>query len=127
MPAPYLRRIWLDPSRVADRKAYPFCLPFLRNDFELRFEHPITIIVRENGTGKSTLLEGIAVLAGYDEAGGGKGYRPVDHSDAVEVMGGELSEACVPAGCPKSQMDGSSGPRVSLVSRAVWIKRPENR
>jgi predicted ATPase len=80
MPAPYLRRIWLDPSRVPDPEAYPFCLPFLRDDFELSFDRPITIIVGENGTGKSTLLEGIAVLAGYDEAGGGKGYRPVDHS-----------------------------------------------
>jgi predicted ATPase len=37
------------------------------------------------------LLEGIAVLAGYDEAGGGKGYMPVDHSDALEKMGGRLS------------------------------------
>jgi predicted ATPase len=31
------------------------------------------------------------VLAGYDEAGGGKGYMPVDHSDALEKMGGRLS------------------------------------
>ena len=76
MPAPYLRRVWLDPSRIADRAAYPFCLPFLHDGFELSFERPITIIVGENGTGKSTLLEGIAVLAGYDEAGGGKGYMP---------------------------------------------------
>ena len=74
MPAPYLRRIWLEPSRIDDRAAYPFCLPFLRDDFELGFEHPITIIVGENGAGKSTLLEGIAVLSGFDEAGGGKGH-----------------------------------------------------
>jgi predicted ATPase len=93
MPAPYLRRIWLDPSRIADREAYPFCLPFLRDGFAQDFDRPITIIVGENGTGKSTLLEGIAVLAGYDEAGGGKGYMPVDHSRAIEKMGGELSKA----------------------------------
>src|SRR6202165_1269698 len=93
MPAPYLRRIWLEPSRIADRAAYPFCLPFLHDDFELSFDRPITIIVGENGTGKSTLLEGIAVLAGYDEAGGGKGHRPVDHSGALEAMGSELSTA----------------------------------
>jgi predicted ATPase len=93
MPAPYLRRIWLEPSRIDDRAAYPFCLPFLHDDFELSFDQSITIIVGENGTGKSTLLEGLAVLAGYDEAGGGKGYRPADHSSAVEAMGGELSEA----------------------------------
>ena len=101
MPAPYLKRVWLDPSRIEDREAYPFCLPFLLDDFELSFDRPITIIAGENGTGKSTLLEGIAVLAGYDEAGGGKGYRPVDHSDALEAMGGELSEALRASWLPK--------------------------
>src|ERR1700682_4992514 len=101
MPAPYLRRIWLDPSRVPGREAYPFCLPFLHDDFELSFDRPITIIVGENGSGKSTLLEGIAVLAGYDDAGGGKGYRPVDPSPGSEVMGGELSEALRASWLPK--------------------------
>src|SRR5438876_1265917 len=101
MPAPYLRRIWLEPSRIGDRAAYPFCLPFLQNDFELSFDAAITIIVGENGTGKSTLLEGIAVLAGYDEAGGGKGYMPVDHSLALEKMGGELSHALRASWLPK--------------------------
>src|SRR6266852_737907 len=101
MPAPYLRRIWLDPSRIDDRAAYPFWLPFLHDDFELSFDRSITIIVGENGTGKSTLLEGIAVLAGYDEAGGGKGYRPVDHARAVEAMGGRLSRALRASWLPK--------------------------
>src|SRR5689334_2639788 len=93
LPAPYLRRLWLDPARIANREAYPYCLPFLTDDFELRFERAITIIVGENGTGKSTLLEGIAALAGYDEAGGAKGYMPVDHSLALEKMGSALSQA----------------------------------
>ena len=101
LPAPYLKRLWLNPSRISDREAYPFCLPFLADDFELSFERAITIIVGENGTGKSTLLEGIATLAGYDEAGGGKGYRTVDHSDALEVMGGELSDALRASWLPK--------------------------
>jgi len=101
LPAPYLKRLWLDPTKIPDRTAYPFCLPFLQDDFELQFSHAITIIVGENGTGKSTLLEGIAALAGYDEAGGGKGYMPVDHSEAVEVMGGELSTALRASWLPK--------------------------
>jgi predicted ATPase len=101
LPAPYLRRVWLDPSRIPDRAAYPFCLPFLCDDFELGFDRPITIIVGENGAGKSTLLEGIAVLAGFDEAGGAKGHRPVDHSNAMEVMGGELSKALRAGWLPK--------------------------
>jgi predicted ATPase len=101
LPAPYLKRVWLDVARVDDRAAYPFCLPYLHDDFELSFDRSITIIVGENGTGKSTLLEGIAVLAGFDEAGGGKGYRAVDHSNALEVMGGELSHALRASWLPK--------------------------
>jgi predicted ATPase len=101
LPAPYLKRVWLDPSRVTDAAAYPFCLPFLSNEFELSFDRAVTIIVGENGMGKSTLLEGIAALAGYDEAGGGKGYMPVDHSAAVEAMGGKLANALRASWLPK--------------------------
>src|SRR4051794_31930116 len=101
MPAPYLRRVWLEPLRVPNRDDYPFCLPILGDAFEMEFERAITIIVGENGTGKSTILEGTAVLAGYDEAGGGKGYMPVDHSEAIELGGGELSEALRASWLPK--------------------------
>jgi len=102
LPAPYLRRVWLDASRVTEPESYPFCLPlFRKGDFDLAFDRAVTIVVGENGTGKSTLLEGIAALAGYDEAGGGKGYRSVDHSRALEVMGGELSTALRASWLPK--------------------------
>ena len=101
MPAPYLRRVWLDPGHIPDRNAYPFVLPLLRDEFELSFDRAITIIVGENGTGKSTLLEGIAVMAGYDDAGGGKGYRPVDHGRALEKMGGSLASALRASWLPK--------------------------
>jgi len=93
LAAPYLKRVWLDKSLVTDARAYPFCLPLFRSEFALNFERSITIIVGENGTGKSTLLEGIAAMAGYDDAGGGKGYRPVDHSSALEATGGRLAWA----------------------------------
>src|SRR5580692_8416514 len=101
LPAPYLKRLWIDPALVPDREAYPFCLPFLHDDFSLHFDRAVTIIVGENGTGKSTLLEGIGVLAGYDEAGGGKGYATVDHSWALEKMGGQLAKALGASWLPK--------------------------
>jgi predicted ATPase len=102
LPPPYLKRVWIDEEKVPDRSAYPFCLPMFREpNFELTFDTPVTIIVGENGTGKSTLLEGIAVLAGFDEAGGGPGYRPVDHSNALEENGGLLAEAMKASWLPK--------------------------
>lgn len=101
LPAPYLKRVWLDKSLVADAAAYPFCLPLFRTEFALAFDRPVTIVVGENGAGKSTLLEGIAALAGFDDAGGGKGYRPVDHSAAVEASGGRLASALRASWLPK--------------------------
>jgi predicted ATPase len=91
--APYLRRLLLDPERVEDWDKYPWNLPLFRNrEFEWPFDVGITIIVGENGTGKSTLLEAIGALAGYDEAGGGKGHMPVDHSRAIDKSGGSLAD-----------------------------------
>ena len=125
MPAPYLRRIWLEPSRIANRAAYPLCLLFLGDEFELSFDRSITIIVGENGTGKSTLLEGIAVLAGYDESGGGNGYMPVDHSKALEQMGGQLSKALRASWLPRITRGWFSAPRASfrlrdIRTRSTW-------
>jgi predicted ATPase len=96
-----LRRVWLQSDLITDEASYPCCLPFLRQGLDLSFDHAPTIIVGENGTGKSTILEGIAALAGYDEAGGGKGHRPVDHSRALERMGGALAKALRASWLPK--------------------------
>lgn len=84
------------------RRDYPFNLPLLRDDdFELEFTQPVTILTGENGSGKSTLIEAIAKLAGYDEAGGGKGYAAVNHSEAIDKNGGALVNALRGAWLPK--------------------------
>lgn len=102
LPAPFLKRVWLDPGKVNDWSEYPFCVnPFQTRDFEIHLTEPITIVIGENGTGKSTMLEGIAALAGYDEAGGGKGYRPVDHTYAVDKSGSRLASALKASWLPK--------------------------
>ena len=102
LPAPFLRRITLRPEVIAGKDSYPFNLPWLRDPtFELEFTTPVTIIVGENGTGKSTLIEALAAVAGYDEAGGGKGYRPVDHSGAIDVSGALLADAIRAGWLPK--------------------------
>ena len=101
LPPPYLKRVWLDPAAEVDRRTYPFCLPLFRDEFDLGFDSLVTIIVGENGVGKSTLIEGIAVLAGFDEGGGGPGYRAIDHSRAAEVGGGRLADALRASWLPK--------------------------
>lgn len=75
LPAPYLRSAELMSERVADWEDYPFVLPLFRSrEFSISFDLPITIIAGENGTGKSTLLEGIAIAAGFGLFGGGSGH-----------------------------------------------------
>lgn len=93
LPAPFLRSLRLRDDVPSDVE-YPFNLPWLAGGaFELRFEAPVTIIIGENGSGKSTLIEAIAALCGYDEAGGGKGYMPMDHSRAIDRSGAALGDA----------------------------------
>ncbi|MGW8315779.1 MAG: AAA family ATPase [Bacteroidales bacterium] len=51
----------LQPDRYPSRSHYPFSLPIFKEAGQLKFETPVTFFVGENGTGKSTLLEAIAL------------------------------------------------------------------
>ncbi|SHG80601.1 AAA family ATPase [Marivita hallyeonensis] len=102
LPSPFLQCISVMDGMLEERSGYPFDMPWLQApDFELRFTTPVTVVVGENGTGKSTLIEAIAALSGYDEAGGGKGYRTVDHSNAIDVSGAGLADVLRAAWLPK--------------------------
>ena len=58
----HLESVTLRPDRFPDPKAYPFCLPVFQSPWTLDLGGRVTILVGENGTGKSTLLEAIAHL-----------------------------------------------------------------
>ncbi|MEN2767854.1 AAA family ATPase [Ornithinibacillus xuwenensis] len=49
---------------------YPFNLPFIQQFKEMHFRYPVTILVGENGTGKSTFLEALATNIGSILIGG---------------------------------------------------------
>lgn len=54
-------------------KEFPFNLPSLNNKhFHLKFNEKITFLVGENGSGKSTILEAIAIGCGYNTSGGSR-------------------------------------------------------
>jgi predicted ATPase len=54
----------------ANLNSYPFNLPFFTKRDVLKMHPKVTYFVGENGTGKSTLLEAIAVASGFNPEGG---------------------------------------------------------
>ncbi len=60
----HLLSVTLHPERYPISERYPFRLPVLQQTRDLPFETPVTLFVGENGTGKSTVLEAIALKCG---------------------------------------------------------------
>ncbi len=69
---PMLDKVRFNPIGIHDPNQYPFTLPIIKNLKEIEFPTKVTFFVGENGTGKSTLLEAIALKAGFGIEGGSK-------------------------------------------------------
>ena len=70
----YVRAAELRRERVASFDVYPFNLPVVRQLSRLEFCSAVTVFVGENGIGKSTLLEALAVAAGFNPEGGSRNF-----------------------------------------------------
>ncbi|MEW9052086.1 MAG: AAA family ATPase [Neobacillus sp.] len=71
----YLRSIRLIKESVPSFQEYPFQIPSIRNMTELSFHENVTFLVGENGMGKSTLLEAIAIVLGFNPEGGSLNFN----------------------------------------------------
>ncbi len=71
----FLISVGLDESRIPPDGGYPFSLAAVANLGTLEFHPSVTFLVGENGTGKSTLLEAIAVAWGFNAEGGTKNFN----------------------------------------------------
>jgi predicted ATPase len=69
-----LKKIMLLRDRVSDWESYPFCVPAIRCLDELNLRSRVCFFAGENGTGKSTLLEAIAVHYGFGHEGGTRNF-----------------------------------------------------
>ncbi len=70
----YLLEVRLLREKVPSFKAYPFSLPAVRHLHTLKFHPKVTFIIGENATGKSTLLEAVAVGLGLNPEGGTRNF-----------------------------------------------------
>lgn len=50
-------------------------VPAMRGFERIEFRKPVTFFAGENGSGKSTIIEALAVAAGFNEEGGSKNFR----------------------------------------------------
>ena len=71
---PFISAIELVHDRVSDFSLYPFSIPALRNLTKLDLNPQVSFFVGENGTGKSTLLEAIALVEGFNPEGGSRNF-----------------------------------------------------
>ena len=69
-----LKKIKLLRDRVEDWESYPFSVPAISSLGELVLHSRICFFTGENGTGKSTLLEAIAVHYGFGREGGTRSF-----------------------------------------------------
>lgn len=72
---PFLRAVIRRESRAPASEGYPHDLPILEG-LPLELRGAVTILVGENGTGKSSLLEAIADLCDLPMGGGGRNETP---------------------------------------------------
>lgn len=70
-----VKKISLDKDSIKDFNIYPFNIDVVKNFDELEFKSPVTFFVGENGVGKSTFIESIAVSLGLPAEGGTENFR----------------------------------------------------
>lgn len=71
----YLRHVELCRGIIQSFSKYPYCLSAIKDLSILEFHPKVTYIIGENGTGKSTMLEAIAVAYGFNPEGGTRNFN----------------------------------------------------
>lgn len=82
----FIQSIRINWNKI-DRDSYLRDISALQFENELIFDHNITFFVGENGTGKSTLLEAIAVAYGFSAEGGSRNYNFSTYDSHSELHG----------------------------------------
>jgi predicted ATPase len=104
---PCLRRIALGRDDAIDRSAYPFAVPAIASLRQITVRSRVLCFVGENGSGKSTMLEAIALASGFGHEGGTRNFR--------------FSTQDRPAESPDAPVE-----RLADALRLSWARRPRD-
>ncbi len=71
----FVKRITLERDKIEDFNIYPFNIEVLKNMNEVNLTKPVTFLIGENGVGKSTLIEALAIQLGLNAEGGSQNFN----------------------------------------------------
>ncbi len=98
-PGPFIDKVWLDRTRISDPKHYAYNLPAIKWFREMNLHPNVTLFVGENGSGKSTMLEALAVANGLNAEGGSRNIQfstRKSHSELYKSLRLEKFHALIP-------------------------------
>lgn len=70
----FVTKITLEREKIHDFNDYPFNIELIKNFKELELTSPVTFLVGENGVGKSTFIEGLAITLELNPEGGTQNF-----------------------------------------------------
>lgn len=71
----FVTKVSLGREKIDDFNKYPFNIDVIKNFNELQLNSPVTFLVGENGIGKSTFIEALAVKLGLNAEGGSQNFN----------------------------------------------------
>jgi predicted ATPase len=83
---PYLLKATFRPDAAIDFARYPFNIPAVQEIGNIEFHPGVTFFVGENGAGKSTVLEGLALALGFSPEGGTLNVRLSSTEDSTSTL-----------------------------------------
>ena len=86
---PFLRSVRLKEEFDVPVNEFPYALPAVGADFAMEFPTNVTFFVGENGSGKSTVIEALAVACGFNASGGSRN-NVYDHTKTESTLSDAL-------------------------------------
>ena len=71
----FVKRVALEREKIDNFDVYPFNIDVVKQFDKINFTKPVTFLIGENGVGKSTFIEALAVQLGLNPEGGSQNFN----------------------------------------------------